>query len=88
MKNQQQPSEFNERSAQRVEIGNAITGTNQEQMLLDYLIEAGFLWEEAVRLVHLREHLYENAEVRQRTEEDPHMRFARWLYEQGEIGEA
>lgn len=88
MKNQQQPSEFNERGIQRVEIGSAATGATREQRQLDYLIETGFVWEEAVRLLHLQEHLYENAEVRQRTEEDPHMQFARWLYEQGEIGEA
>ena len=87
MKNQQQPSEFNERSVQRVEIGSAATGTTREQMQLDYLIETGFVWEEAVRLLHLRTHLYENAEVRQRQADDYRMQFARWLYEQGEITE-
>ena len=58
-----------------------------EQQTLDTLMSAGFGWEEAVKLLHLREHLYENEEMRQRVSEDVRMHFARWLYEQGEIFE-
>ena len=42
---------------------------------------------EAVKLVQMHEHLYENAEMRQRVEEDEYMLFARWLYTQGAINE-
>ena len=56
-------------------------------MFIDYLIEMGFAWEEAVKLLNLREHLSENAEMHQRLADDHRMQFARWLYEQGEITE-
>jgi len=80
-------SEFNERVVQHVEIAASTVGVSEEQMLLDYLIEMGFVWEEAAKLLNLRDHLYENAEMRQRMAEDHRMLFARWLYEQGEITE-
>lgn len=60
---------------------------SEEQMLLDYLLETGFAWEEAEKLLHLRDHLYDNAEMRQRMTDDYRMHFARWLYEQREINE-
>lgn len=96
MKNKSHPSmggmsEQNEcsgRNGQHVEVEGAGIGTTEEQMLLDYLVELGFAWEEAVKLIHLREHLYENPEMRQRIADDCRTQFARWLYEQGEIREA
>ena len=87
MKNNQQPSEHNERRTQHAEAMNSAVSISEEQLLLDYLIDNGFVWEEAVRLVHMREHLYDNDEMRQRIADDAHIQFARWLYEQGEFTE-
>jgi len=58
-----------------------------EYELLRLLMNAGFYWEEAVQLIRLREHLYENSEMRERISDDLRMHFVRWLYEQGEINE-
>ena len=92
MKNKSQPStggfsEHNEQAVQHAEIETSTIDTCQERMLIDYLIEMGFAWEEAAKLLNVREHLYENAEMRQRLSDDQRMQFARWLYEQGEINE-
>ena len=92
MKNKPQPSmggfsEHNEQAVQHAEIESSTIDTSQERMLIDYLIEMGFAWEEAAKLLNLREHLYENAEMHQRQANDHRMQFARWLYEQGEISE-
>ena len=81
-------SEFNEQVVQHIEIAGSAVGVSEEQMLLDYLVEMGFAWEEATKLLDLRDHLYENTEMRQRMAEDHRMLFARWLFEQGEITEA
>ena len=86
MKNQPQPSEFNDRRIQHAEAMEAATAS-EAQLLLDYLIDNGFSWEEAIRLVHMREHIHDNSEVRQRMADDAHMQFARWLYNQGELNE-
>ena len=59
----------------------------EDRFLLDYLMNASFTWEEAVMLLHLREHLYENAEIRQRMTDDLRLHFARWLYANGEMNE-
>ncbi len=86
-------SEHNERSAHHVShtghagIERPAPHVSEEQMLLDYLLEAGFAWEEAERLLELRDHLFENAEMRQRMTDDYRLHFARWLYEQQEINE-
>jgi len=92
MKNKPQPSmggfsEHNEQAVQHEEIETSTIDTSQESMLIDYLIEMGFAWEQAAKLLNLREHLYENAEMHQRQANDHRMQFARWLYEQGEISE-
>jgi hypothetical protein len=58
-----------------------------DQIMLDALMKAGFVWEEAIMLLYLREHLYENAEMRQRMTDDQRMHFARWLYINGEMNE-
>ena len=57
----------------------------EERLFIEYLLDAGFEWEEANMLLHLRDHLHENGEMRQRMADDYRMHFARWLYEQGEI---
>ncbi len=92
MKNTSQPSmggfyEHNERIVQHPGVEALSDELYRERMLLDRLIRMGFLWEEAARLLDLRDHLYENTEMRQRQAEDSRLLFARWLYEQGEITE-
>jgi len=77
----------NERPVQHAERESALLETVEEQLYMDYLLETGFAWEEATKLVHLRDHLHENAEMRQRMHDDYRMHFVRWLYEQGEITE-
>ncbi len=80
--------EHNEPTVQHAEKEAIWDGMTTEQLLMNSLLEAGFAWEEAVKLLHLRESLYDNAEMRQRMAEDYRMHFARWLYEQGELREA
>ena len=86
MRYNKQSSDYNERGSY-TELGDIQERILLEQRQVDALMERGFLWEEAVQLVQLREHLYENTEVKQRLEADEHMLFARWLYEQGAINE-
>jgi hypothetical protein len=83
----QRPSSFdaNEQPTGTVERDSAPALTNAAQALLSSLIERGFTWEESLRLLSLHDHLYELPEVQQRMCDDPHLQFARWLYEQGEI---
>jgi hypothetical protein len=47
------------------------------------LFDQGFTWEEGLRLLILREHLYDVPEMRERVTGDPHLHFVRWLYERG-----
>jgi len=56
-------------------------------MMIDNLIDTGFVWEEAVMLLNMHEHLYENAEIRQRMTDDQRIQFVQWLYQHGEISE-
>lgn len=86
MRRSKQSSDYNGRGKQ-TELGDIQERILLEQRQIDALMERGFLWEEAVQLVQLREHIYENVEVKQRLEADEHMQFARWLYEQGAINE-
>jgi hypothetical protein len=86
MKRNKQFSDYNEHG-KYTELGDIQERILLEQRQVDMLMERGFLWEEAVQLVQLHEHIYENAEVKQRLEEDAHMQFTRWLYEQGIINE-
>jgi hypothetical protein len=79
--------EFNEHRVQQTSVEAERSEVREEQMFLDYLLALGFEQEEARKLVDLREHLYDNAEMRQRMAEDYRMHFARWLYEQGELRE-
>jgi hypothetical protein len=87
MKNIPQSSEHNDRRIQRTEAKSQIIGTSEEQVLLDYLIDNGFVWDEAIKMIQMREHLYDNAEMQQRMADDAHLQFARWLLEQGELTE-
>lgn len=66
---------------------SAISLSLQDPEQLDSLIERGFDWEESVKLISLREHVYDNAEVKQRLADDAHMQFARWLYQHGELSD-
>ena len=90
---QSQPSmggfpESNERRIQQqAEVQAKRAENSEEQIFLDYLLESGFTPEEANKLVDMREHLWDNDEMRQRVANDYRMQFAVWLYEQGEIGE-
>ena len=55
-------SERQEKLAQPFEAKHYTPKTSEDQIMLDYLMNVGFVWEEAVMLLHLREHLYENAQ--------------------------
>ena len=54
-----------------------------DQLALDALFDEGFTWEQGLRLLILREHLYDVPEMQERISEDPHVHFVRWLYQQG-----
>lgn len=85
--------EHNERAAHHtpytghIGIDSPMSHVSEDQLLLDYLLETGFAWEEAEKLLELRDHLYDNAEMHQRMIDDYRMHFARWLYEHQEINE-
>ncbi|HLX55688.1 MAG TPA: hypothetical protein VKR83_01545 [Ktedonobacteraceae bacterium] len=85
--NNRQPSEHNDRRIQHTQAMSQAVSTSEEQLLLDYLIDNGFVWEEAIKMIHMREHLYNNTEMQQRMADDARMQFARWLLEQGELTE-
>ena len=92
MQNQHQPSpggqaEPNNQLEHYLETTLFPTEPSEDQQLIERLFDTGFDWEEASKLIYLREHLYENTEMRQRVAEDSRMHFARWLYEHGEMGE-
>lgn len=74
--------------AHKIEAKHYTSGTATEQLMLDYLLDNGFQWDEAVTLIHLREHLYENIEMRQRVTEDYRMHFVKWLYEHGLVSDS
>jgi hypothetical protein len=79
--------EQHERSKQSTGPGARFIEAATEHAQLDTLIESGFKWDEALKLLTLREHLYQNKEIRQLLENDNRMQFARWLYQQGEMSE-
>lgn len=54
-----------------------------DQLALDALFDQGFIWEQGLRLLLLRDHLYDVPEIRERITEDPHVHFVRWLYRHG-----
>ena len=86
MKHDKGQSEYNEHG-KYIGLGDLHERTRMEQQQIEILMECGFFWEEAVKLVRFHEHLYENVEMKQRIQEDEYMQFVRWLYEQGAINE-
>lgn len=92
MKNMHSPSpggssEYNDRTTHKTDAKTSVSSTAANQLMLDYLMDAGFHWEEATTLLHLREHLYDNTEMRQRMESDYRMHFVKWLCEHGEMND-
>lgn len=90
MRNMPPPDGFTDQPkhlVRKIETKQHNPGANTDQLLLDYLLDSGFQWEEAVTLLNLREHLYENEEMRQRVTEDYRMHFAKWLYEHGIVSD-
>jgi hypothetical protein len=80
-------SDYNEHSIQNAAKMHAQPDIAEHSASIDMLVKRGFTREEAERLLHLQEHLYENPEIIQRMAEDNRLLFARWLYKQGEIYE-
>ena len=81
------PKSNERRIQQQAEVQAKWKAASEEQIFQDYLLESGFALEEANKLIDMREHLWDNDEMRQRLANDYRMQFARWLYEQGEIQE-
>jgi hypothetical protein len=81
-------SEKREKSIHQFEAKYYKPATESDQVMIDYLIDRGFAWEEAVTLLNMREHLYENVEMHQRMANDYRMQFVQWLYEHGEISDS
>ncbi len=84
----EQNEQCDDQGIRRIQIGTNESEVNQDQMRLEGLLAAGFAWDEATKLLGLRENLYENAEMRQRVNDDARMQFGRWLIEHGELDEA
>ena len=80
-------SEKREKSTHQFEARHYKPGIESDQIMIDDLIDRGFVWEEAAALLDMREHLYENVEMHQRMAEDYRMQFVQWLYEHGEISD-
>lgn len=55
----------------------------EDQLALDTLLDEGFSWEEGIRLILLKENIYDIPEMIERITEDPHILFTRWMYQQG-----
>ena len=86
MRHHNSPADFTDRGNQ-IELDATLASTRNEQRKVEDLIERGFLWEEAIQLIQMQEHLYDNLEVQQRMAEDDYLLFARWLYIQGAMDE-
>jgi hypothetical protein len=84
---QDDSSEQEKSPTRKIDTKHYTPGNSTEQLMLDYLLESGFQWDEAVILLNMREHIYENAEMRQRLSEDYRMHFAKWLYDQGLVSD-
>jgi hypothetical protein len=80
-------SEKHEKSIHQFEARHCKATTESDQVMLDYLIDVGFALEEAITLLNIREHLYDNVEMHQRMADDHRIQFARWLYAHGEMSE-
>ena len=80
-------SDKHEKSIHQFEAKHYKPATENDQMMIDYLIDRGFAWEEAATLLNIREHLYENVEMYERATKDYRMQFVQWLYAHGEISD-
>ncbi len=88
MHNQQFPvNEPYERLIKQIEAEFPLGEVSEEQRQVEQLLDIGFDWEEAVKLIDLRDHLYESNEMNERLADNSRMLFVRWLYENGEIRE-
>jgi len=89
MKNNPQPQPFDhaELPVRQEEDQYTPAGIIHQQVVMEDLMSNGFAWEEAFKLLHFRDRLYSNEEIRQRVADDQRMQFVRWLYEQGELNE-
>lgn len=90
MRNMQSPdgcSESRKHIPPKIDTRHYVLDTGTDQMMLDYLLDCGFLWEEAITLFNLREHLYENPEMYQRITDDYRMQFVKWLYEHAMVSD-
>jgi hypothetical protein len=92
MHNSQQPfmggfSDHNERMVPPIETEVSLVDSLAGQTRLTSLLESGFTWEEAIRLLNMQEYLYENSEMRQRLSDNYRIHFVRWLIEHGELSE-
>lgn len=85
---QPQPSDHAELPVRQADSQLPSVEMTHEQAMLEDLLGGGFNWDEAVKLLHFRDHLYSNEEMRQRVANDHRMQFVRWLYEQGELKES
>jgi hypothetical protein len=77
-----------DQSIRQLHIEIAETSANKDQSRLEQLMASGFAWEEAIKLLGMREHVYDNSEMRQRMENDPRVQFVRWLIENNEMNES
>jgi hypothetical protein len=88
MHSQQFPvNEPYERLIKQIEAEFPLGEVPEEQRQIEQLLDIGFDWEEAVKLIDLRDHLYESNEMNERIADNSRMLFVRWLYENGEIRE-
>jgi hypothetical protein len=88
MHNQQHSiNESYERLIKHIEAEYPLGDVPEDQHQVEQLLAIGFDWEEAVKLIDLREHLYESNEMNERIADNSRMLFVRWLYENGEINE-
>ena len=77
-----------EKTARQVEAKHYNKGENpREQVMLNQLLDTGFRWDEAVKLLTMRENLCENAEMHERMNDDYRRHFVKWLYEQKIVSE-
>ncbi len=82
-----QYAQHTEQAMRKLHIEINETAVDQDQTRLEQLINSGFGWDEAMKILGMREHIYENSEMKQRIENDPRMQFVRWLIENDEMNE-
>lgn len=70
-----------------VQMAMGLEEPAQGKKRLEKLLAEGFAREEAMKLLHMKEGVFHNSEMRQRMDDDPRLQFARWLQEHGELNE-